>query len=223
MYDEKHSLLQIIGSKSKNSNFGTIHAYPHSVNSCLPENEQLFADAASKGAVVPIDTIIMRDGRVPSNLVDETSSSSWLAPLRSSLDHNDMTPNVIYITFDRPTTLSYVKIFNYTKTPSRGVSGFDIAIDDVHVYSGTLQPGNIKKEQIVLFTDDQKIIQLNSNNINYCGSKEQCVLLINERVVKGGALNHQTKRGVGAYHGDVPLDLSNRPQTAAPPRDKARK
>ena len=225
LYDEHHRLLDIsgstsIGTNSNNSNVGHLDAYPHSVNSCLPENEPAIRQAAENGLVYPVNDMVIRDGRVPANLVGPHSTADsccWLAPLRSSLDHNDMTPNVIYVTFDRPTTLSCVKLFNYTKTPSRGVSGFDLSIDDAHVYSGTLLAGNIKKEQVVLFTNEANVVQEHSSRINYCGRTEQSVLMIDERQVKSGVLNKQVQRGVGAYHGDVAVDLNQRPQTAAHP------
>ena len=226
MYDEDHRLLRIVGSSNgttpNDTNLGHIHACPHSVNSCLPENKKAYLHAQTQGLVFQTQEMLIRDGRVPANLVaprTASSTTSWLAPLRSSLDHTDMTPNVIYITFDRPTTLSYVKLFNYTKTPSRGVSGFDLSIDDVHVYSGTLQSGDKEGQQgqVVFFTKDRSIVAMEKEQIQYCGKQEQSVLLINERQVMGGNCNPKVQRGVGAYHGDVALDLNQRPQTAAPP------
>ena len=100
-----------------------------------------------------------------------------------------------------------------------GVATFDVAIDDVHVYSGTLKPANEEIDhqgQSVLFTHDPEIVKREASTINYCGSVEQSVLLINERQVMGGTLVTTSQRGVGAWHGDVPVNLEMRPTTAAP-------
>ena len=89
----------------------------------------------------------------------------------------------------------------------------------MHVYSGTLKPANEEIDhqgQSVLFTHDPEIVKREASTINYCGSVEQSVLLINERQVMGGTLVTTSQRGVGAWHGDVPVNLEMRPTTAAP-------
>ena len=252
MYDEHDQLIVVRGTSSSNSNssgsnssgsdssssvgttpmiqndlYGKIYAHPHSVNDLLPENERLLQEASSRGVVCRPEDRIIRDGRVPGNLVCQkrdgvAAAACWLSPLRSSLDHNDMTPNYVYVTFDRPTTLSRIKIFNYSKTPSRGVSSFDIAVDDCHVYSGTLEPSTslslCQNGQSVLFTNDLQVCHREEKTVNYCGTKEQEVLLIDERQVMGGNLTGKSQRGVGAWQGDVVPDPSQRPMTAASTR-----
>ena len=114
-----------------------------------------------------------------------------------------------------------IKLWNYTKTPMRGVSAFEIAIDDLIVYRGEL--GKEACGQTVLFTDDVKLIRHAKPSVQYCGRQEQSVLLINERQVMEGTgvhLRAPMRRGVGAYQGNDDTDVSNRPQTAVASRSR---
>jgi hypothetical protein len=56
----------------------------------------------------------------------------WLAPFA----HGN--PNTIFILMDEPVTISCIKIWNYSKTPLRGVKDFEIFIDDHMVFTGSL-------------------------------------------------------------------------------------
>ena len=138
MYDQEDRLILIQGEtvsgdsggeeegggNSCDTNLGTISASPHSVNSLLPENAALVLQAQKESIPIRSNKFIIHDSRVPSNLFQPEQSGKasqcWLAPLRSSLNKDDMEPNVLYITFDRPTTLSRLKLFNYSKTRNRG-------------------------------------------------------------------------------------------------------
>ncbi len=212
-----------------------VSAYPHSVNVCLEENAAALEARRQTQRLCREGDLVLRDARVPANLVRDLNpfskiteeyggsdispsgngAGSWLAPLRSSLDADDMTPNAVYIAFDRPVTLSMIKIWNYTKTPERGVSAFQIAVDDLIVYRGQLA----KKAcgQPVLFTKDADMVRREKRQIVYAGREEQSVLLINERQVMGGGdkLRAPVPRGVGAWHGTGVPDPGARPTTSA--------
>ena len=211
----------------------SVSAYPHSVNACLEENAHVLNSCKQMQRLCSERDLVLRDARVPANLVLDLNpfsspgrakrekvrsgngAGSWLAPLRSSLDADDMAPNTVYIVFDQPVTLSMVKIWNYTKTPERGVSSFQLSVDDLIVYRGQLMKG--AGGQSVIFTKNQDIIRRESSSVVYSGREEQSVLLINERQVMGGGekLRAPVQRGVGAWHGTIVPDPGARPTTSA--------
>ena len=101
--------------------------------------------------------------------------------------------NTIHVLFDRPVSLSMVKLWNYAKTPSRGVSELDIYVDDIIVFSGLLQQfsmdqarGNSRGAgldfgQTILFTNDQAIVSSEMSHVYLPEEDEEvsaCLLIL---------------------------------------------
>eukprot|EP00656_Telonema_subtile_P050009 TRINITY_DN6368_c0_g1_i2.p1 TRINITY_DN6368_c0_g1~~TRINITY_DN6368_c0_g1_i2.p1 ORF type:complete len:357 (-),score=82.31 TRINITY_DN6368_c0_g1_i2:37-1107(-) len=93
----------------------------------------------------------------------------WLVPFTPG------TSSCLYVCLSEPVSLSKVKLWNYAKTPARGVCDFSIAVDDSIVYQGRLRrapavPG-AEFGQTVLFTNDADVVRDERGNV-YCQDNE---------------------------------------------------
>jgi hypothetical protein len=71
------------------------------------------------------------------NGVNETynDENMWLTPLVSDLDRLEKREvNSIVLQFDKAISLGAIDIYNYTKTPSRGVREVEILLDETLVF-----------------------------------------------------------------------------------------
>ncbi|KAL4434260.1 hypothetical protein ABPG75_000701 [Micractinium tetrahymenae] len=77
------------------------------------------------------------DVRTPDKLVDGNTSGaaphSWLAPL------DGQQGNALHVMLDAPVLLSALRVWNYAKTPNRGVQQLEVYLDESLVWKGLLQ------------------------------------------------------------------------------------
>ena len=162
---------------------------------------------------------MQNDGRVPRNLFEccrdgqHATRGGWLAPLAASLayDYNSLAlsdglrsghENELHVLMDQPTIISGIRIWNYSKTPKRGVREVSVYLDDrliirsgLHIVESQRVIGSQEASsspsssthQCLLFSNDFEAVQCEKSHVIYGGRTEQDVLYINDGEVRANS------------------------------------
>ncbi|KAF0971838.1 hypothetical protein FDP41_010061 [Naegleria fowleri] len=191
LYDARHEKIPLAPSN--------VHASPYSV-SILEKSKD--------------------DVRTPDKLIDGVNNTwndrhMWLAPIEPGQE------NYLYIIFEEPIAVSYIKIWNYSKTPSRGVEEVIIYADDVLIYKGFLRQApainepniDLKKDfaQSILFTNDPVVCNKEKKHIYSKTLEDQEVKYFNEKQLL--KLSSTQSQIVPSNSKNTPVQRENYPST----------
>jgi hypothetical protein len=117
----------------------------------------------------PQGRVLVHSGKSDADLLH---SKPWLERLSEC--------NSIFIVFDEPVAISVVKLWNYAKSPRRGVKELSLFLDSMIIFSGQLglaaPAGHRQVPHCVLFCPDA---DLETGSVRFCGEQEQVVEFFN--------------------------------------------
>eukprot|EP00050_Salpingoeca_kvevrii_P000601 m.152057 g.152057 ORF g.152057 m.152057 type:complete len:806 (+) comp10159_c3_seq3:2678-5095(+) len=136
---------------------------------------------------------VQGDCRTPDKLVDGTNCTyddrhMWLAPFTAGA------ANELFIVFDAAVALGGIRLWNYSKTPQRGVCRFQVLFDDHLLFDGAMKaapgsgahaaaPFNTSVDdfhQTVLFTADAAVLKLEQTRVVRFQEQASTVQLVDE-------------------------------------------
>ena len=134
------------------------------------------------------------DVRKIGNLVDGVNFSSddsniWLAPFINPKIKGDSnlgrSKNRMFIEFGRPISISCIRFWNYSKTPTRGVREIEIYLDDALIWTGVLRMANNRApyDTSLLFTGSSMTLDRISGPSPYYVVENQPIAYSNEGAV----------------------------------------
>eukprot|EP01017_Pseudomicrothorax_dubius_P034485 TRINITY_DN4733_c0_g1_i4.p1 TRINITY_DN4733_c0_g1~~TRINITY_DN4733_c0_g1_i4.p1 ORF type:complete len:150 (-),score=27.21 TRINITY_DN4733_c0_g1_i4:62-511(-) len=143
----------------------------------------------------------------------------WLAPFtainprNAEMKRSKTNPyNVIHVLLDKPVGISCITLWNYSKTPARGVRELEIYLDENILYKGYLRKAPTELEfrgegkpiaTSVVFTKNEELFKRLAPKIYTEDGTKQSVMFTNER-----------KSSVPISNVDIRQILLERPDTS---------
>lgn len=132
-----------------------------------------------------IENIVNTEGNKRSKII--SANTTWITTYTKHMDNdNSHSYNRIILLFDNPISISYIRIWNYSKTPARGVREIKLYLDDTYIYCCDIKKSEENLFQSddnctsMIFSGNSKIITQNIINQLYFSDK---ILEYEERVI----------------------------------------